>query len=108
MAADKHLELRSKDGNSMPSSQDATTGEAKDDSLIFGHNDLSMTRMIRRMNQTLATEKIRKPDAKIILNKTADKKHRAVRVLKEKLLPEGLIPPAPEDLGTGIRIGLME
>jgi len=95
----------------MPSSRDATTREAKEDSLIFGHNDLSMirmTRMIRRMNQTLATEKIRKPDAKIILNKTADKKHRAVRVLIKKLLTEGLIPPAPEDLGTGIRIGLME
>ena len=95
----------------MPSSWNATTREAKEDSLIFGHNDLSMIRMIRmirRLNQTLATEKIRNPDAKIILNKTADKKHRAVRVLKEKLLTEGLIPPAPEDLGTGIRIGLME
>ena len=65
----------------MPSSRDATTREAKEDSLIFGHNDLSMirmtrmTRMIRRMNQTLATEKIRKPDAKIILNKTTNKQH---------------------------------
>jgi len=73
MAAYKHLELPSKDGNSMPSSRDAPTGEAKEDSRIFGHNDLSMirmTRMIRRLNQTLVTEEIRKPDAKIILNKT--------------------------------------
>ena len=59
----------------MPSSRDATTREAKEDSLIFGHNDLSMIRMIRRLNQTLATEKIRKPDAKIILNKTTNKQH---------------------------------
>ncbi len=59
----------------MPSSWNATTREAKEDSLIFGHNDLSMIRMIRRMNQTLATEKIRKPDAKIILNKTTNKQH---------------------------------
>ena len=70
MAADKHLELPSKAGNPMPSSWNATTREAKEDSLIFGHNDLSMIRMIRRMNQTLVTEEIRKPDAKIILNKT--------------------------------------
>jgi len=59
----------------MPSSWNATTREAKEDFLIFGHNDLSMIRMIRRMNQTLATEKIRKPDAKIILNKTTNKQH---------------------------------
>ncbi len=62
----------------MPSSRDATTREAKEDSLIFGHNDLSMIRMIRmirRLNQTLATEKIRKPDAKILLNKATNKQH---------------------------------
>ncbi len=62
----------------MPSPRDPTTREAKEDSLIFGHNDLSMIRMIRmirRLNQTLATEKIRKPDAKIILNKTTNKQH---------------------------------
>lgn len=59
----------------MPSSWNATTREAKEGSLIFGHNDLSMIRMIRRLNQTLATEKIRKPDAKIILNKTTNKQH---------------------------------
>lgn len=62
----------------MPSSWNATTREAKEDSLIFGHNDLSMIRMIRmirRLNQTLATEKIRKSDAKILLNKTTNKQH---------------------------------
>ncbi len=36
---------------------------------------IRMIRMIRRLNQTLATEKIRKPDAKILLNKTTNKQH---------------------------------
>jgi phosphoribosyl 1,2-cyclic phosphodiesterase len=68
---------------------DATMGEGKGDPRIFDHNDLTM---IRHMNQTLAREKILKPDAKIILTHLARKLHPSHEELEKRLLPEGLIP----------------
>ena len=68
---------------------DATCGEGEGDPRIFSHNDLTM---IRHMNQSLASAKILKPDAKIILTHIARKLHPAHDVLEKRLLPEGLIP----------------
>lgn len=68
---------------------DATMGEGQGDPRIFGHNDLTM---IRHMNQTLAKEKILKPDAKIILTHLAKGLHPPHDELEKRLLPEGLIP----------------
>ncbi len=68
---------------------DATMGEGTGDPRIFGHNDLTM---IRHMNQTLASQKVLKPDAKIILTHLARKLHPSHEELEKRLLPEGLIP----------------
>ena len=68
---------------------DATMGEGTGDPRIFGHNDLTM---IRHMNQTLASQKVLKPDAKIILTHLAKNLHPAHETLEKRLLPEGLIP----------------
>ena len=68
---------------------DATMGEVTGDPRIFGHNDLTM---IRHMNQTLASQKVLKLDAKIILTHIARNLHPAHDVLEKRLLPEGLIP----------------
>ena len=68
---------------------DATMGEVTGDPRIFGHNDLFM---IRHMNATLASQKVLKPDAKIILTHLAQKLHPAHEQLESRLLPEGLIP----------------
>ncbi len=68
---------------------DATMGEGQGDPRIFGHNDLTM---IRHMNQTLASQKVLKPDAKIILTHLARKLHPSHEELEKRLLPEGLIP----------------
>jgi phosphoribosyl 1,2-cyclic phosphate phosphodiesterase len=68
---------------------DATMGEVTGDPRIFGHNDLVM---IRHMNATLASQKVLKPDAKIILTHLAQKLHPAHEQLESRLLPEGLIP----------------
>lgn len=68
---------------------DATMGEGTGDPRIFGHNDLTM---IRHMNQTLAGQKVLKPDAKSILTHLAKNLHPAHETLEKRLLPEGLIP----------------
>jgi phosphoribosyl 1,2-cyclic phosphate phosphodiesterase len=68
---------------------DATMGEGQGDPRIFSHNDLTM---IRHMNQTLASQKVLKPDAKIILTHLAKGLHPSHEELEKRLLPEGLIP----------------